>query len=70
MVSGGRLLIGCSNTASELGHITVDINGRDCYCGNKGCIEAYARCWAIAKIVKEAIENNFDRGKKILKIAG
>jgi glucokinase len=27
VVSGGRLLAGCSNTAGELGHITIDLNG-------------------------------------------
>lgn len=70
IVSGGRLLIGCSNTAGELGHITVDVNGRKCHCGNRGCIEAYAGGWAIAKRAKEAVKKSSEKGKRILELAG
>jgi glucokinase len=38
VVSGGRMLSGCSNTAVELGHITVDLHGPLCHCGNWGCL--------------------------------
>ncbi len=27
--------------AGEIGHVTVDMNGRPCNCGSKGCVEAY-----------------------------
>ncbi len=39
VISGGRLLAGHSGLAGEVGHITVDPDGRKCGCGNRGCIE-------------------------------
>ncbi len=45
-VGGGIILDkhlyrGPSGGAGEIGHITVDVNGPECNCGNRGCIEAY-----------------------------
>ncbi len=37
-----KLYKGEKGFGSEAGHITIDINGRSCSCGNKGCIEMYA----------------------------
>ena len=42
VMSGGRLLTGHSGLAGELGHITVDLEGRACGCGNRGCLETVA----------------------------
>ena len=39
IVVGGRTLEGIQGIAGEWGHISIDPNGTDCYCGNKGCIE-------------------------------
>lgn len=56
IVSGGRLLTGCSNTFGEIGHMTVDFKGPLCTCGKRGCLEAFAGGWAIAARAQEAIE--------------
>ena len=45
---------GCFNVAGELGHITIEANGRKCSCGNFGCVEAYASATAVAERYKEA----------------
>jgi N-acetylglucosamine repressor len=42
VVSGGRLLEGRQGMAGELGHVTVDLNGPRCGCGNRGCLETLA----------------------------
>jgi predicted NBD/HSP70 family sugar kinase/biotin operon repressor len=42
MVLGGRLRRGSGGPAMEIGHITVDYQGRRCPCGNRGCLERYA----------------------------
>jgi glucokinase len=34
----GRLFHGSSNQAGEFGHLTVDPDGPQCYCGNRGCL--------------------------------
>jgi glucokinase len=45
---GGGIIVdrtlfrGDSGAAGELGHITIDHNGKKCNCGSLGCIEAYA----------------------------
>jgi glucokinase len=66
VVSGGRMLTGCSNSAGELGHITVDLNGPLCHCGNHGCMEAIAGGWAIGRIGREAVEKNPGAGASLL----
>lgn len=34
---------------SAAGHIIIDINGRDCFCGKKGCLAAYTTYRALMK---------------------
>ena len=41
MVLGGRLHRGSGGPAMEIGHITLDYQGRRCPCGNRGCLERY-----------------------------
>jgi glucokinase len=41
LVVDGRLVYGSSGFAGELGHITVDPEGRQCACGKRGCLETY-----------------------------
>jgi glucokinase len=45
---GGRLHQGHDGTAGEVGHQTIDPDGPWCGCGNRGCLEAYARADQIA----------------------
>ena len=40
---GGRVHQGHDGTGGELGHQTIDPDGPWCGCGNRGCVEAYAR---------------------------
>lgn len=70
IVSGGRMTTGCTNTAGELGHITIVAGGRECRCGNRGCLEAYAGGWAIAKRTREAVEEDPTAGAGMLERAG
>ena len=55
LVVDGRLIHGASDVAAEIGHITIETNGRRCGCGNDGCLEAYASGPAIARRAVEAI---------------
>jgi glucokinase len=41
IVSNGQVVYGYDGLAGELGHICVDMDGRDCACGRKGCLETY-----------------------------
>ena len=42
IIMDGRLYHGASDCAGEIGHTTIDSEGRRCKCGNYGCLEAYA----------------------------
>ena len=44
----GRVHQGHDGTAGEIGHQTIDPEGPWCNCGNRGCLEAYARADQIA----------------------
>jgi predicted NBD/HSP70 family sugar kinase len=41
LVLGNRLHRGPNGNAGEIGHTSIDIGGRPCECGRKGCGEAY-----------------------------
>ena len=44
----GRVIQGHDGTAGEIGHQTIDPDGPWCGCGNRGCVEAFARADQIA----------------------
>ena len=55
LILNGELYHGSSDVAGEIGHTTIDVNGRHCKCGNYGCLEAYASGPAIATRAREAL---------------
>jgi glucokinase len=56
LILDGRLYHGASDVAGEIGHTTIDTEGRRCKCGNYGCLEAYASGPNIALRAVEAIQ--------------
>jgi len=54
-VEKGRLWRGARESASEIGHIVMQIDGPQCGCGNRGCLEALASRSAIERDVRQAI---------------
>jgi glucokinase len=70
IVSNGKLLEGCDNTAGELGHLTVVAGGRKCRCPNEGCLEAYAGGWAIAERAQDIVRANPEAGRTLTSLAG
>jgi glucokinase len=49
VVVDGKLLVGSSGLAAELGHMVIDVNGPRCYCGGIGHLEAMASGTALAR---------------------
>lgn len=70
IVAAGNMLEGFNNTAGEIGHIQVALQGPECTCGNWGCMEAYAGGWAIAKEARSAIRSSPLEGEALLKQIG
>ena len=56
--SSGKLLYGHDGFAGEMGHISIDFNGRLCNCGNKGCLESYASATGIKITIKKFLEKD------------
>jgi predicted NBD/HSP70 family sugar kinase len=59
IVEKGNLLLGKQGTASELGHISVDVNGPRCECGNYGCLEMYCSAPAMLKMAQQIVPECF-----------
>jgi glucokinase len=60
IVLNGQIFHGVSDAAGEIGHMTIEANGRKCKCGNYGCLEAYASGPAIALRAVEGIESGVE----------
>src|SRR2546422_8148257 len=57
IIIDGKLWIGASGCAGEVGHITIDTEGMECECGNTGCLETVASAPNILRRARE----RFDR---------
>jgi glucokinase len=57
IVSGGELICGADGFAGEIGHTTVDPNGRACGCGKRGCLETYCSASGLCRTVQELLCN-------------
>ncbi len=49
VVINGEVFIGNDGVSGELGHISIDVNGPRCQCGNFGCLETYCSALALVK---------------------
>ncbi|MDD3214919.1 MAG: ROK family transcriptional regulator, partial [Eubacteriales bacterium] len=47
IIDHGNLLLGAGGTASEIGHVSVDVHGPRCECGNYGCLEMFCSTRAL-----------------------
>ncbi|XP_030644047.1 bifunctional UDP-N-acetylglucosamine 2-epimerase/N-acetylmannosamine kinase isoform X3 [Chanos chanos] len=52
IVQHNELIHGSTFCAAELGHIMVSLDGPECLCGSRGCIEAYASGMALQRETK------------------
>jgi len=52
---GGKIWHGMTGMAGEFGHMTVEPEGQQCGCGNRGCLEQYASATAVMRMAREAI---------------
>ena len=51
VIDHGNIINGALGAATEIGHVSIDINGKPCDCGNVGCLERY--CSAV--VIHETI---------------
>ena len=55
IIIDGKLYFGSSGSAGEVGHMTIDVNGPKCNCGNIGCWETLASGTAVAREARRRI---------------
>ncbi len=55
IILNGRLLLGASFGAGEIGHTVIFPGGERCGCGQSGCLEAYSSGTAIAQYVRREV---------------
>lgn len=60
IIINDSLVHGSDSLAGEIGHTLVDINGRECSCGNKGCFQTVASGQALKERAKNLIEQGED----------
>ncbi len=67
---GGSIIIskniydGQNQRGGEFGHMTIVPNGRECYCGQKGCVDAYCS----AKLLSDSTNGNIAEFFRLLKL--
>ena len=60
-VSNGEMIYGHDGFAGEFGHVIVERGGRECGCGRKGCLEAYASAIGIKRTAFELMATMNDK---------
>ena len=63
---GGGIIIdnkvysGFNHAGAELGHIVIELNGKPCSCGRKGCWEAYSSATGLINMTKDKLASTKD----------
>ena len=58
IILNSKLYEGNQGKAGELGHVVVEVDGEQCTCGRKGCLETYASATALIRETKKAMLKN------------
>ncbi|MHB8065045.1 MAG: ROK family protein [Ruminiclostridium sp.] len=64
IIIGKNIYNGQNHRGGEFGHMTIIPQGRTCYCGQKGCVDAYCS----AKILSDSTDGNIADFYKLLKL--
>lgn len=69
IVLNGKLYHGDNDLAGEVGHMTIDMNGSLCDCGNKGCLQTFATGSAIVNRANEHVTKTVTSGEEVYQLA-
>lgn len=58
IVSNGKMVYGHDGFAGEVGHTIVQIDGRECGCGRKGCLETYSSATGIRRTALKLLQKD------------
>lgn len=66
VIVDGALVLGSHGAAARIGHVSVDPDGRPCWCGGSGCVEGYASSAAIAREARAALDRGANTALRAL----
>lgn len=66
LVMDGTIYRGTSSNVGEIGHMTVNADGPQCSCGNRGCLELYATPARVVEAARQAVGD----GELMLSLTG
>lgn len=69
LIVDGKLYKGKIGTSGEIGHLSIDINGPLCECGNRGCLELYCSVKRIAENYNRKKEGKTLTAEEVLRLA-
>lgn len=69
MIMDGKLIRGEQNSAGEIGHCTVNLDGPICTCGSQGCVESYASGPAIMNAYSYSTRKKIESAEEIVRAA-
>ncbi|MBL4938326.1 ROK family protein [Clostridium sp. YIM B02515] len=52
VITSGKIIRAINDREDAFGHMVISIDGRECYCGNCGCVESYSSIYSIVKEFK------------------
>jgi len=73
IILNNKLLVGSGGFGAEIGHTTIDYDGPECSCGQKGHLEAIASGpsivrWVKAQLADESLKEHFPEGELTAKL--
>ena len=73
IILNNKLLVGSGGFGAEIGHTTIDYDGPECSCGQKGHLEAIASGpsivrWVKAQLEDESLKEHFPEGELTAKL--
>ncbi|MGI6634575.1 MAG: ROK family protein [Christensenellales bacterium] len=60
IIIDGKPWTGAHGVASEIGHLTLVVDGVPCTCGKSGCVERYCSATALIRMARETAQQNPD----------
>lgn len=60
IVIDGKLYSGFNYSGAELGHTVIEMNGRPCTCGRRGCFESYSSATGLINMTREQMIEDVD----------
>lgn len=55
IIIDNKILTGFNSAGAEIGHFTLEVDGRPCTCGKRGCWEAYSSATGLINMTKEKL---------------